>query len=376
MKINFLKLQNFRNYAKLDLDFNSNKIIIIGENAQGKTNILEAIFYMASLSSYRAKADSELIQWGKDFSNIKLEINKSDTDIELEAIINPPKKKILKVNGLKKSKSSEFISNLSVVNFSTNDLLLLRGTPEDRRSWLDIAISQIYPAYLDRLTKYNKIRIQKNNYLKELKASQSIDNSMLDVWNSQLALCGSNIIFLRLNFLKELILKAKEKHKHISGNENLDIVYNSSIIGDVEITDNLIYKNEDILELFNAKLEERKQEEIIRAQSVVGAHRDDVSYFINGNDAKKFASQGQQRTIVLALKLAELNLIKQKNGHNPVLLLDDVLAELDVERQNYLLNSISDNIQTLITSTDLGNFKQEFLQDVKIYKIKNGALID
>ena len=165
MKINFLKLQNFRNYAKLDLDFNSNKIIIIGENAQGKTNILEAIFYMASLSSYRAKADSELIQWGKDFSNIKLEINKSDTDIELEIIINPPKKKILKVNGLKKSKSSEFISNLCVVNFSTNDLLLLRGTPEDRRSWLDIAISQIYPAYLDRLTKYNKIRIQKNNYL-------------------------------------------------------------------------------------------------------------------------------------------------------------------------------------------------------------------
>lgn len=376
MKINFLKLQNFRNYAKLDLDFNSNKIIIIGENAQGKTNILEAIFYIASLNSYRAKTDSELIQWGKDFSNIKLEINKSDTDIELETIINPPKKKILKVNGLKKTKSSEFITNLSVVNFSTNDLLLLRGAPEDRRSWLDIAISQIYPAYLDRLTKYNKIRVQKNNYLKELKTSQNIDNSMLDVWNSQLALTGSNIIFLRLNFLKELISKAKENHKNISGYENLDIVYNSSIIGDVEITENLTYKNEDILELFNQKLEEKKQEEIIRAQSVVGAHRDDVSYFINGNDAKKFASQGQQRTIVLALKLAELNLIKQKNGHNPVLLLDDVLAELDGERQNYLLNSISDNIQTIITSTDLGNFKQEFLKDVQIYKIKNGELIN
>lgn len=376
MKINFLKLQNYRNYDDLELNFNSDKVIIIGENAQGKTNILEAIFYISALNSYRAKTDGELIKWGKDFSSVKLEINKSDTDIELEVVINPPKKKILKVNGLKKSKSSEFISNLSVVNFSVNDLLLLRGAPEDRRDWLDIAISQIYPAYLDRLQKYNKIRIQKNNYLKELKINPAQDNSLLDVWNSQLALAGSNIIFLRLNFLRELISSSKQMHKNISNGEDLDIFYNSTIIGDIKIDENINLKNEEILELFNQKLEERKQEEIIRAQSVVGAHRDDVSYFINTNDAKKFASQGQQRTIVLSLKLAELNLIKQKTGHFPVLLLDDVLAELDAERQNFLLNSISKNIQTIITSVDVVNFREEFLKDVQIYKIKNGKLSD
>jgi len=374
MRINYLELHNFRNYGDLRLDFNADKTIIIGENAQGKTNILEAIFYIASLNSYRAKSDSELIKWGEEICNIKLEINKSDTDILLETIINPPKKKILKVNSLKKNKSSDFISNLCVVNFSTADLMLLRGAPEDRRNWLDIAISQIYPAYLDRLSKYNKIRLQKNNCLKELRTEQSQNHEILDVWNSQLAVVGSNIIYLRLNFLNELIKNAKEMHKHISGTEELDITYNSTVITDIKINGTLEIKNEEILEKFNKELDMRKHEEIVRAQSIVGPHRDDISYFINKNDAKKFASQGQQRTVVLALKLAELNLIKQKTGHNPVLLLDDVLAELDGERQNYLLNAISENIQTVVTSVDAANFKEDFLKNVEIYKIKEGKL--
>ena len=261
-----------------------------------------------------------------------------------------------------------------MVNFSTADLMLLRGSPEDRRDWLDIAISQIYPAYIDRLSKYNKIRVQKNNCLKEMRTQQQINNEILDVWNSQLAVVGSNIIYLRLNFLNELIKSAQEMHFNISGGENLGIVYNSTIIDDVEITGSLNIKNEEILEKFNEKLEEKKQEEFLRTQSVVGSHRDDISYFINGNDAKKYASQGQQRTVVLALKLAELNLIKQKTGYNPVLLLDDVLAELDADRQNYLLKAISGDIQTIVTSVDVANFKDDFLKNVEIYKIKQGKL--
>ena len=221
MFIKSLKLKNFRNYCDLDLDFNSKKILIIGKNAQGKTNLLEAVYYLSALDSIRAKSDSELIKWGENFSNIKAEIKKFDIDIDLEVNINPPSRKKLKVNGINKNKSSEFISNISAVCFTVNDLLLLRGTPEDRRKWLDNAISQIFPAYIERLNKYNKIKTQKNNYLKDLKGNINADTSMLDIWNEQLAITGSNLIFIRLNFLHELQKIAVEKHKQISNTENL-----------------------------------------------------------------------------------------------------------------------------------------------------------
>ena len=374
MFIKSLKLKNFRNYCDLDLDFNSKKILIIGKNAQGKTNLLEAVYYLSALDSIRAKSDSELIKWGENFSNIKAEIKKFDIDIDLEVNINPPSRKKLKVNGINKNKSSEFISNISAVCFTVNDLLLLRGTPEDRRKWLDNAISQIFPAYIERLNKYNKIKTQKNNYLKDLKGNINADTSMLDIWNEQLAITGSNLIFIRLNFLHELQKIAVEKHKQISNTENLSVFYNSSIIGDINCGDKFQFNNEYILENFKRKLEEKKPEEIIRAQSVIGAHRDDVSFYINGNDAKKFASQGQQRTIVLSLKLAELELIKEKINTNAILLLDDVLAELDDLRQNFLLEAIGSETQTIITSVDTLHFKDEYLKDVEIFEIRDNRI--
>ena len=374
MFIKSLKLKNFRNYCDLDLDFNSKKILIIGKNAQGKTNLLEAVYYLSALDSIRAKSDSELIKWGENFSNIKAEIKKFDIDIDLEVNINPPNRKKLKVNGLNKNKSSEFISNISAVCFTVNDLLLLRGAPEDRRKWLDNAISQIFPAYIERLNKYNKIKTQKNNYLKNLKGNINADTSMLDIWNEQLAITGSNLIFIRLNFLYELQKIATEKHKQISNSENLSVSYNSSIIGDINCSEKFSFNNEYILENFKRKLEEKKPEEIIRAQSVIGAHRDDISFYINGNDAKKYASQGQQRTVVLALKLAELELIKEKINTNAILLLDDVLAELDDLRQNFLLDAIGSETQTIITSVDTLHFKEEYLKDVEIFEIKDNSI--
>ena len=169
MFIKNLTLKNFRNYSDIELNFNSNKILIIGKNAQGKTNLLEAIYYLSTLDSLRAKTDNELVKWNTDFCSIKASIKKFDVDIDLEIYINPPNRKKLKVNGLNKNKSSDFISNISTVCFTVNDMLLLRGAPDDRRKWLDIAISQIFPAYIERLNKYNKIRTQKNNFLKNLK---------------------------------------------------------------------------------------------------------------------------------------------------------------------------------------------------------------
>lgn len=384
-----LKLKNFRNYSDFKIDFKSNKVLLIGKNAQGKTNILEAIYYLSALGSLRAKADTELILWGKDFCSIKGFVTKgsssnveksavnNDTgfDIELDVLINPPKKKVFKVNKIKKTKSCEFVSQLCTVSFTVNDLLLLRGMPDDRRSWLDFAISQIYPAYLDRLSKYNKIRLQKNNYLKELKGNISADLTLLDVLNSQMVIAGSNIIYLRLKFLSELVKTAKLKHKDISQSEDLSLQYASSVV------DIFNFEKDDkgenlpeiaaIADLYEQKLAQRRNEEIFRGQSLVGSHRDDVLFFINGNDAKKFASQGQQRTIVLSLKLAELELISSKINDTPVLLLDDVLAELDSSRQNYLLNAISPNLQVIITSVDTLHFGKEFLEDVEIHTISS-----
>lgn len=374
MFIKKLILKNFRNYSDIDLEINSNKILFIGKNAQGKTNLLEAIYYLSTLNSLRAKNDNELIKWNEQYSNIKAEIKKFDIDSEMEVIINPPNRKKLKINGLTKNKSSEFISNISTVCFTVDDLLLLRGVPEDRRKWLDLAISQIYPAFSERLNKYNKIRIQKNNYLKELKGNLNCNTEILDIWNEQLAITGSNIIFIRLNFLYEIQKIAKEKHLQISKSENLSLSYNSTITEEINVSDKLNFNNEAILHNFKDKLEEKKQEEIIRGQSIIGPHRDDISYFINNIEAKKFASQGQQRTIVLSLKLAELELIKQKINTNAILLLDDVLAELDDLRQNFLLDAIGNETQTIITSVDTLHFKEEYLKDVEIFEIKDNCI--
>ena len=375
MFVKSVELKNFRNYEDLSLEFSHNKILLIGKNAQGKTNLLESLYYLSCLGSARAKTDSELILWGKDFAKLKAEVLKNDMEKELEVLINPPKRKELKINQVKKNKSSEFCTNLSVVSFSVNDLLLLRGVPDDRRSWLDMAISQIYPAYPDRISKYNKIRVQKNNHLKDIKGNINADTSLLDVFNSQMAVTGSNIIFLRLKFLKELQKIAMEKHLQIAENETLTTVYNSTVAEDIDFCLQKDLTVEEIANKFTQKLEERKLEEIIRAQALVGPHRDDVSFFINGIEAKKFASQGQQRTIVLSLKLAELELIKEKIDDTPVLLLDDVLAELDNIRQNYLLNAIGENIQTIITSVDTLHFDDEYLKDVEIFKISDGKLV-
>lgn len=267
-----------------------------------------------------------------------------------------------------KTTPKNFKSVLKTVLFSTADLLLLRGNPSDRRDWLDRAISQIYPAYDERLSKYDKIRIQKNNLLKDYLKTGTLNDTLLDVYNEQLVITGSNIIFLRKKFLKEIERTACEKHRIISETEDLRIEYDCSFLsGQTDL--------EEIASLFHQSLEERKNEELRRGQACVGPHRDDIIFYINNNEAVKFASQGQQRTIVLSLKLSELDMITAKTGDEPILLLDDVLAELDDLRQNYLLKSINPNTQTIITSVDTILFEDEFLKDVKIYKIENGCVL-
>ena len=363
MKLKKLNLKNYRNYKNFLYEFKNNKTLIIGKNAQGKTNILEAVYYLCALDSNRIKKDSELITFNEDIADIKAEVEKSDIDIELEVIINPPKNKILKVNGIKKTKSKDFLRVLKSVNFSSSDLLLLRGEPQNRRKWLDMAIFQVYPLYSEKLVKFNKIRLQKANYL----ADNNINNDMLDVFNLQLAIASANVIFLRKKYLIELERCAKIKHKAMAFDEELKIVYKTITDEDLNVS--------ELSEFIYSKLLEEKDNEIRRMQCLIGAHRDDVDFYINDIDSKKYASQGQQRTIVLALKLAELQILKEKIKETPLLLLDDVLAELDSNRQNYLLDAIEDDIQMIITSVDTLAFEDEFLKNVDIIKINQGNII-
>lgn len=367
-----LKLKSYRNYDKFDFEFSKNKTLFVGKNAQGKTNLLEAVYYLSSLTSNRIKKDKELINFQSEFCNINAEVLKAETDIELDVLINPPKNKILKVNGIKKNKSRDFVRVLSTVSFSNSDLLLLRGEPSDRRKWLDNAICQVYPAYLDKINKYNKIRLQKANFLSEFQGGTRINGGvlnydMLDVYNVQLANSSANIMYLRMKFLSELKKIARIKHLSISKEEELNIEYENTLsVGFLPVS-----------ELSTAcydKLNELKEEEIKKGQCLIGPHRDDIQFFINNLDAKRYASQGQQRTVVLALKLSELDIIQEKINEMPVLLLDDVLAELDNIRQNYLLDTIKDGVQTIITSVDTLAFENEFLKDVEIVHIENGKL--
>ena len=359
MKLLKHELKNFRNCEAVCLNFNKDKTLIVGKNAQGKTNILESIYLLSDLKSPRTSTLTDLIRFGKEDFTISSVIVKNNTEIELDYAYNSEKKREFKINKVK-STAKDFRLCVKTVLFSTKDLLLLRGTPQDRRDWLDRAIAQIYPAYNERLSKYEKIRIQKNNLLK----NEIIDDTLLEIYNEQLIITGSNIIFLRKKFLKEIEIIAANKHKVISDNEIFTLNYTCP---ETEI--------ESISNYLRQELIAHRNEELGRRQACVGPHRDDIEFKINGLDAVKFASQGQQRTLVLALKLGELDIIKEKTGYSPILLLDDVLAELDETRQNYLLKSIEQSTQTIITSVDTILFEDEFLKDVEIYTIENGKVI-
>lgn len=359
MRIKRLGLKNYRNCDNVEIKFPTRKTLIIGKNAQGKTNILESIYFLSDLKSPRTSSISDLIQFERSHFEINAEIFKNNTDIKLEYVYTSDKKRELKINNVK-SNPHDFKLVLKTVLFSTKDMLLLRGTPEDRRNWLDRAISQIYPAYDERLSKYDKIRIQKNNLLKQ----DFIDEALYDIYNEQLVITGANIIYLRKKYLNEIEKIAAEKHAIISESEIFTMCYTCPY-SDVD----------DISEYLKQELADRRREEFARHQACVGPHRDDIDFFINGANAVKFASQGQQRTLVLSLKLSELEIIKNKTGNSPILLLDDVLAELDDKRQNYLLKSIDDNTQTIVTSVDTLLFEQEFLKDVTIYNIEGGKII-
>ncbi len=378
MHLKYLSLNNFRNYKEQEISFEKEINIIMGNNAQGKTNILEAVYFLALAKSHRTSKEKELIKLGNSFSVVKGTVVRRGNECEQEIVITEQGKKV-KINNKLIRKTSEYVGNINVVMFSPEDLNLVKGGPHYRRRFLDMEIGQINPVYLYHLSKYQRVMLQRNNFLKELGGKLGGSEDILEVWNAQLMEHGVKIISKRINYLKIIEQWLPSIHQNIcKESEKIEVEYRTSIIEKEKANarKDLLYEaNEERLhELYADALRRMQKIEIIRGVTMVGPHRDDLIFKINDKNALIYGSQGQQRTVVLSLKLAELELIKHYNGEYPILLLDDVMSELDQSRQNYLLKTIQNNIQTLLTTTEKSGNEIDKMKNAKIHYVENGKI--
>ena len=357
MFVKSLELNNFRNYDDLSITFDEDNNILFGDNAQGKTNTLEAIYVCGTTKSHKGCKDKELIKIGENESHIRLIVNKNGVDRKIDMHLRKNKTKGVAIDGIPIKKWIEWCGLINIIFFSPENLNIIKNGPSERRRFIDMELCQIDKFYVDDLYKYNKIISQRNNLLKQINVDRK-QMETLSVWDEQLIDYGKKIISRRQNFINELNIIVNKIHKNLSGNiENLTLCYEPNVT-----VDN-----------FEEKLFINRERDIILKSTSCGPHRDDVGFLINDIDVRKYGSQGQQRTAALSLNLAEIELVKKKINDNPILLLDDVLSELDRNRQTYLLNSL-EGIQTIITCTGLEEFIKNRFNVDKIYKVIEGKI--
>ncbi|MBM7704226.1 DNA replication/repair protein RecF [Metabacillus iocasae] len=368
MHIKELSLVNYRNYRKTTVEFENKVNVILGENAQGKTNIMESIFVLSMAKSHRTSNDKELISWDQEYAKITGIVERHNGPVTLDLIISNKGKKA-KFNHLEQQKLSQYIGSINTVMFAPEDLNLVKGSPQVRRRFIDMEIGQVSPIYMHDLSRYQKILQQRNQYLKQLQTRKQSDLSLLDVLTSQLVEVAARILKKRFEFLHLLQQWAEPIHKGISrGLETLRIEYKNSI--DVSDEKDL----SKMIEAYYEKFDKIKSREIDRGATLVGPHRDDLAFYVNEKDVQTFGSQGQQRTTALSLKLAEIELIHAEIGEYPVLLLDDVLSELDDFRQSHLLNTIEGKVQTFVTTTSIDGIHHETLEKAATYEVVSGKI--
>lgn len=368
MYIERISVKNYRNYEAIELSFENKVNVILGENAQGKTNIMESIFVLAMAKSHRTSNDKELIRWNEEYAKIEGRVQKRTTSIPLELIISKKGKKA-KINHIEQRKLSQYVGNMNVVMFAPEDLYLVKGSPQVRRRFIDMEIGQISPIYLHDMSQFHKILKQRNHYLKLLQIKKQTDTTMLDVLTEQFIQYAAKIIEKRYQFLIILQKWAAPIHSGISRNvEQLKIQYKPSL--DVLETMSL----SKIIETFETKYQQIKLREIERGVTLIGPQRDDLIFYVNGRDVQTFGSQGQQRTTALSLKLAEIELIHAEIGEYPILLLDDVLSELDDYRQSHLLNTIQGKVQTFVTTTSVEGIDHQTLREASTFFVKQGMI--
>jgi len=356
-----LSLKNFRNYDSLDLEFKKNINIIIGNNAQGKTSLVEAMYALSTTKSHRTNKDVQMIKFDKDFFRVTADIQ---TDEDWEVVLSTSKDgKKAALNGVAKKKLTDFIGSLKVVFFAPEDLEIIKGPPNTRRKFLNMEIGQIDRVYLHHLNQYSKIIKQRNELLKKFQENDE-SNLMLEVFTKQLLPHVVYIVNKRIWFLKALVIHACDMHAKItSGLEEIGFEYLDSMKLDSIDEKTIFEKYKDIFEI----------DKRLRT-TTIGPHRDDFSIFINNVNTHQFASQGQQRTSVLSIRLAQTLLIKEVAGVYPVLLLDDVLSELDDSRQTKLLDVVGDKIQTFITTTSIDGIDEKIIDLANVFRVDNARV--
>ncbi|MHA7138418.1 DNA replication/repair protein RecF [Rossellomorea arthrocnemi] len=368
MYIEQLELRNYRNYESIDVSFENKVNVILGENAQGKTNIMESIYVMAMAKSHRTSNDKDLIRWDEEYAKIKGRIQKYNGALPLELILSKKGKKA-KSNHLEQSKLSQYVGNMNVVMFAPEDLHLVKGSPQVRRRFIDMEIGQVSPVYLHDISLYQKILQQRNHYLKQLQTRKQKDQTMLDVLTEQFIEMAVKITKKRFEFVQLLESWAKPIHSGISRNlETLEIVYKPSL----DVSDNQEWSK--MVDIYEQKFDGIREREIDRGVTLIGPHRDDLQFIVNGRDVQTFGSQGQQRTTALSVKLAEIELIHSEIKEYPILLLDDVLSELDDYRQSHLLNTIQGKVQTFVTTTNVDGIDHQTLNEATTFEVEAGSM--
>lgn len=359
--IDSLDLKNYRNYDILDMNFDKNVNIIYGDNAQGKTNILESIYMCATSRSHRGSKDKEMIRFGESESHIKANVVKNNINYRIDMHLKGNKAKGIAINGIPIKKAVDLFGIIQIVLFSPEDLNIIKNGPSERRRFMDMELSQLDKIYLSNLVNYNKVLNQRNKLLKDIAFSPSEQlMQTLDIWDMQLVKYGSLIIKGRKIFIEKINTIISDIHSRLTGGiENIKVCY----VPDVDVND------------FEEEVRNSRQKDIKYKVTGKGPHKDDLIFLINDNDVRKYGSQGQQRTAALSLKLSEIELVKLVIKDTPVLLLDDVLSELDSNRQNFLINSIGD-IQTIVTCTGLEEFINNRMNINKIFKVTDGHVVN
>lgn len=369
MYLQELELHNYRNYETLTIPFENKVNVILGENAQGKTNLMEAIYVLALAKSHRTSNDKELIRWDAEYAKIKGRLHKTHGTVPLELTISKKGKKA-KYNHIEQKKLSRYIGNMNVVMFAPEDLNLVKGSPQVRRRFIDMEIGQISPVYLYDMSRFQKILQQRNHYLKQLQMKNQTDRTMLDILTEQLIEQAAKIVMRRFEFVRMLEEWARPIHHSISrGLEQLEIQYKPS----VNVSEELDWSK--MIKSYENKFAEIREREIDRGVTMAGPHRDDLAFAVNGRDVHTFGSQGQQRTAALSVKLAEIELIYSEIREYPILLLDDVLSELDDYRQSHLLNAIQGRVQTFVTTTSVDGVDHQTLREASMYTVKAGQIV-
>ncbi|MEA5597093.1 DNA replication/repair protein RecF [Rivularia sp. UHCC 0363] len=369
MFLKTLTLRDFRNYKDIFVEFTAPKTILVGDNAQGKSNLLEAVELLATLKSHRTSRDKDLVRDEESLAQVGASLKREVGVSELILTLRRNGRRTVNLNSENLRRQMDFLGVLNAVEFSSLDLDLVRGGPEGRRSWLDTLLVQLEPIYAHILQQYQKVLRQRNAFLKNnLENLSEQFLSQLALWDTQLVTNGTRVIRRRERAIQRLAPIAKLWHSKISGStEHLQVSYAPS----VPLSES---HPEQVQQAFLEKIQQRAVAEMHQGTTLVGPHRDEVELTINDTPARQYGSQGQQRTLVLALKLAELQLIEEVVGEPPLLLLDDVLAELDPSRQNQLLDAIQDRFQTLITTTHLGSFDSQWLNSSQIITVSKGNL--